>query len=555
MAVDVLIKGATIVDGTGDPRYVGDIAIKDGKITAIGDTGETGGKVIDATGLAATPGFWDVHTHYDAQLVWDPLASSSTWHGVTNVVTGNCGFTIAPVKTEDQDYMMRLLAQVESINQSALTTTLPWPWETFPEYLDYIDTHAGVNVVAMVGHSAVRRYVMGKEANQREATEEEIEKMRLVVRESLRAGGMGITSSRGGTHYDGDGGPVPSRLSSSEENWTLALEARGMNRGFLQGMGPPDFMKELTATVGLPFLASPITQVVTDPPDSWKKELLSLENEIENGVRVFGMGPVFRRQNEMVVDNTNLFDRWPMWHHVMAASVDEQKKMMRDNAVRDKLREELKTQPIPILPFSWDLVTMIESPTGRWKHLEGKNVVQMAAELGKDPLDAFFDVTLDEDLKTYYRIRDTRYPDQDVLIDIVKAPHILVGMTDAGAHMVTIVETGFPTHLLGYWARERQAISVEEAVYILAGRPADELGVKDRGRLLPGQAADVVLMDLDKVAAGGREFAYDLPGGERRLVEKAVGIEAVMVNGVVERRGDRDTGDLNGGVIRSTWSN
>ena len=554
MAVDTLIRGATIVDGTGEPRYQGDIAIKDGKITSVGDTGESAGKVIDATGLAATPGFWDVHTHYDAQLVWDPLASSSSWHGVTSVVTGNCGFTIAPMRAEDQDYMVRLLARVEGIDQTALQTTLPWSWETFSEYLDYIDSHVGVNVVAMVGHSAVRRYVMGKEANQREATEKEIETMRQVVRESLRAGAMGITSSRSGTHYDGDGGPVPSRLSTLEESRALSLEARGMQRGFIQGMGPPDFMRQLSEEIGLPFLASPITQVVTDPPDTWKDELQALEDQIDSGARVFGMGPVFRRQNEMVVDNTNLFDRWPTWHHVMAAPVEEQIKLMRDTGIRDRLREEIKTQPLPILPFSWDLVTMIESPTGRWKHLVGKNVLQMAAELGKDPVDAFFDVTLDENLKTYYRIRDTRYPNEDVLIDIVKAPHILVGMTDAGAHMVTIVETGFPTHLLGYWARDRQAISVEEAVHILAARPADEIGVKDRGRLMPGQAADVILIDLDNVATGGREFAYDLPGGERRLVEKAIGIEAVMVNGVVERQDNEDTGDLNGSVIRSTWS-
>ncbi len=550
MAVDTLIKHALIVDGTGGAGYRGDIAIDGGMITAVGDTGESASQVIDASDLAATPGFWDVHTHYDAQLLWDPLASSSVWHGVTTIVTGNCGFTIAPVRPRDQDYLVRMLARVEGMEYAALESTLPWAWESFGEYLDVLDKRLGVNVLPLVGHSAVRRYVLGDEASQRSATPDEIETMRGIVHDSLGAGAFGFSSTRGATHWDGDGAPVPSRLATEDEYRALVATMRGMRRGFIQGTGEPPLGGELADIAGRPYLYPQITQVVTEHPDSWRQLLDTLQSEIAAGKRFFGMGPVNRRQFEMSMDNTNVFDRWPAWQAVMSEPMEVRKERLRDQALREQLRREMEDETLPVMPFSWGLLTLAESTSGRWERFEGWRVPRIAAELGKDSLDALLDIVLDESLTTQFHYDDTWYPDEDVLVEILKAPHMLVGPSDAGAHLVTQVDTGFPSHLLGYWVRERGSLSLEAAVHILSARPADELGVTDRGRLVPGQAADIVLLDPQRVRAGQRVFARDLPRGARRLVHRGEGVEAVLVNGVVVRRGDSDTGDLGGRVLR-----
>ena len=552
MALDILIQGATIVDGTGRPRYQGDIAIKEGSIVAVGKTAESASRVVNAAGLVAAPGFWDVHTHYDAQLLWDPLASSSVWHGTTSIVIGNCGFGIAPVRPEDQEYTVRSLARVEGMDQAALMETLPWTFESFGDYLDLLDGNVGINVMAMVGHSAVRRYVLGPEASQREADEEEVETMRRIVAEALRAGGFGFTSSRSRTHWDGEGQPVPSRLATTDELKTLACQMKGIKCGFIHGIGDSAFSQELTEIMGRPYLYPPLTQVVTEEPDAWKGKLDDVQREIETG-RTFGMAPVNRRQFEMSFDNTNVFDRWMEWQKLMTEPVPARMVMMRDPDLRDRLRREMEHDPLPVLPFDWSLVTLVESPTGRWQRLVGKTAPEIADELGKDPLDSILDIALDEELKSHFTVRDTRYPNEDILPEILKAPHMVIGMSDSGAHGLTQVDTGFPTHLLGYWGRERGLITIEEAVNILSARPADEVGITDRGRLLPGQAADIVLFDLDKVMDGERVFQSDLPGGSRRLVQYASGIESVMVNGVVVRQGDQDTGDLGGRLLRSTW--
>lgn len=553
MSVDTLIKGATIVDGTGEPRYQGDIAIADGRIVAIGKTGEDAKTTVDATGLAAAPGFWDVHTHYDAQLLWDPLASSSVWHGVTSLVMGNCGFGVAPVRPKDQEYTVKSLARVEGMDQEALLKTLPWEFESFPQYLDHLDGRLGINVMAMVPHSPIRRYVMGPEASLREATQTEIGEMRRLVLEALQAGGSGFTSSRSQTHWDGEGNPVPSRMATEEEIKVLASQTKGMKCGFIHGLGTPEFSLTITKEIERPFLYPPVTQAITAAPDSWREQLEAVQSRIAEGGRTFGMAPVNRRQFEMSFDNTNVFDRWSSWQKLMTEPLDTRMASMRDSKLRDQLKKEMQEEPLPVLPFYWRLITLVESPTGRWKKLEGKGMPEIARELGKEPLDAILDIVLAEELKTHFRVEDTRYPDEDVLPEVLQAPHMVVGMSDAGAHGVTQVDTGFPTHLLGYWVRERGKLTLEEAVHILAARPADEIGVTDRGRLLPAQAADIVLFDIDRVTDGDRAFANDLPGGARRLIHRAKGIESVFVNGVEVRHSGRDTGNLGGHLIRSTW--
>ena len=554
MAVDILIKGASIIDGTGQPRYPGDIAIKEGLVVAVGKTGESAGRTIDAAGLTATPGFWDIHTHYDAQLLWDPMASSSTWHGVTTVAMGNCGFAIAPAREEDQGYLVRMLSRVEAMERSALESTLPWRWETFAEYLDVLEGRIGVNVLALVGHSAVRRYVMGEEASQRPATEAEIQRMQAGLHEAMRAGGMGFTSARG-PHSDGEGNPVPSRLATDEELKTLASAMKGMSCGFLQGVGPNSLSMELAKAAGRPFVQGPIHQPPSAPPEAWKVDLEQFQQRVKSGQPLFGMASVNRTEFEVVLYYPmHIFERWPHWNQVMAQPPPDRLRLMRDPAVRQRFREDMATDPLAgVFPFHWELLTLGKSATGRWEHLEGKTVSQMAIDLGKDTLDAFLDVVVGEDLMAQFRYPDTRWPDESMLIEMAKAPHMVIGMSDAGAHMTSQNDTGFPTYLLGHWVRELGALTAEEAVQILSARPADEVGITDRGRLLPGQAADIVLLDLDRVGCGDRVFADDLPGGGRRLVHHAEGIAAVLVNGVAIRETDRDTGDLGGQVIRSRW--
>ena len=241
MGADILIKDGLIVDGTGAPAYRGNVAVKDGKIASVGNGTETADRVIDADGLAVAPGFWDMHTHYDAQLLWDPIATSTCWHGVTTVIMGNCGFTIAPCKPEDQDWMAHMLARVEGMDIGVLKRTLPWPWESFGEYLDTLDKGIGLNAIAQVGHSAVRRYVMGADASEREATAAEIEKMKAVIAESLDAGGAGLTTSRGFSHWDGDGRPVPSRAAALDEFMDLAVVLKGTKVGFIEMAAGSEF--------------------------------------------------------------------------------------------------------------------------------------------------------------------------------------------------------------------------------------------------------------------------------------------------------------------------
>ena len=299
MGADILIKDGLIVDGTGAPAYRGNVAVKDGKIASVGNGTETADRVIDADGLAVAPGFWDMHTHYDAQLLWDPIATSTCWHGVTTVIMGNCGFTIAPCKPEDQEWMARMLARVEGMDIGVLKRTLPWPWESFGEYLDTLDKGIGLNALAQVGHSAVRRYVMGADASEREATAEEIEKMKAVIAESLDAGGTGLTTSRGFSHWDGDGRPVPSRAAALDEFMDLAAVLKGTKVGFIEMAAGSEFthtrsegrarLKRLAEISGRPVCWSAISATL-DKPDAWEQRLADFNALRAEGVPLLRSG-------------------------------------------------------------------------------------------------------------------------------------------------------------------------------------------------------------------------------------------------------------------------
>ena len=553
MAVDTLIKNGLIVDGSGEKPYRGHVAIKDGVIAGVGDVRDTASRVIDAEGLAVAPGFWDVHTHYDAQLLWDPIATSSCWHGVTTVVMGNCGFTVAPCRPEDQHWLVRTLARVEGMSVGVLERTLDWPWEDFGGYLDTLDKGLGINAIAQVGHTAVRRYVMGEEASQREATAEEVERMRQVVAESLKAGGMGFTSSRIVTHWDGDGQPVPSRLASVEEYFTLVSELQAIDAGWVQG-ALQEFNRHKYAEVarasGRPVCWNAIAQR-PDRPDAWRGQLDRMLAMRDEGIPFFALGHCQPTDFEMMLSNTNAFDRWETGQKVMIAPMEQRVALMRDPAIRETLKKEMEVDPIPAVPHSWDRMILVRSATGKYRDFENMPVLEIAARLGKHPLDAVFDISLDEELQTQLRIIDPREQDPDVMIEILKSPHVVPGMSDAGAHLVTEVNTGFPTRLLGHWVREKGAMTLEQAVRLMAATPAEEAGVTDRGLLKEGLAADVAIFNPETVAASDRLFVNDLPGGEPRLVQNAIGIEYTIVNGVVTLEHGEPTGDVGGKTLRS----
>lgn len=555
MAIDTLIRGGLLVDGTGAPGRNADLAISDGRIVGVhapGANERSARRVVDARGLVVAPGFWDIHTHYDVQLLWDPLATSSIWHGTTTVVTGNCGFSPAPCRPEDQPWMTRTLARLEGVDVDVLDRSRPWPWESFGEYLETLDGALGVNVIAQVGHMAVRRYVMGKAASEREASDAEIEAMRRLLAGCLAEGGMGFTTSRAGSHWDGDGKPVPSRLASAAEYRTLVRELSALDAGFVQLLAP-DFDEQTLAEIarlsGLGVCVNAIFQRF-GRKEAWRDDLERLARRRQEGVRFFGQAHCQPHDFEVSFRATDVFDRWPTWRETLALDHGEKCRRLRDPLVRTRMREEMNGERDSIVPLGWERILLVESTSGRHRAEEGRTLDEIARTRSADPLDVAFDIALDEDLDSHFRVLDSRNQDPAAMVEILRSPHVVPGPSDAGAHLLRAANTGFPTALLGHWVREEQALGLEYAVHLLSGRAAQELGVRDRGLLREGQAADVVLFDADSVASLDRAFVHDLPGGGGRWVQHAGGIESVWVNGVLTLDRGEPTGRLGGRTLR-----
>lgn len=554
MAIETLIRGGLLVDGSGAPGRRADLAIADGRIIAVGDVDGPAERVVDASDLVVAPGFWDIHTHYDVQLLWDPLATSSGWHGVTTVVTGNCGFSPAPCRPDDQAWMTRTLARLEGVDVDVLDRTRPWPWEGFDGYLATLDGRLGVNVIAQVGHMAIRRFVMGEAASEREADAREIEAMRRLLAECLAQGGMGFTTSRAGSHWDGDGRPVPSRLATAAEYRTLVAELSALDAGFVQLLAPDfdvDALAEIAQLAGLGLNLNAIFQRFGQP-DGWRKDLESLAARRAQGTPFFAQGHVHPHDFELTFRATDVFDRWPTWRETLALEHAEKVERLRDPAVRERMRAEMEGERDSIVPLSWERIVLVASATGRYAEHEGQSVALIARRRGGDPLDVAFDLALDEDLATHFRVLDSRNQDEAALLEILRSPHVVPGPSDAGAHLLRATNAGFPTRLLGHWVRERGAIGLEEAVHLLSGRAAEELRVRDRGLLREGQAADVVLFDPETVAPLERAFVDDLPGGGERWIQRATGIEAVFVNGEQTLARGEPTGTRSGRTLRGT---
>jgi N-acyl-D-aspartate/D-glutamate deacylase len=562
MAYDMIIKGGRIYDGSGLPSYLGDVAVKDGRIVETGRISGEAERVIQADGLAVAPGFIDFHTHLDAQLLWDPLATSSCFHGVTTVIPGNCALALAPCKEQDQDIILRSFERVEAISLPALRAGVQWCWTTFPQYLNRLRGKLGVNVAALMGHCALRQFVMGAAATERAATPGEIQQMKEILKAGVLAGAIGFSTNQNPVHMFADGTPIPSRLATDEEIIELACALGEINKGGVQisrgslGVSVPmretvHLFDEISSKSGRPVVWQSIAHR-WDRPNEWR-ELLDLAwQSLDRGVQSYPLCNARLFNNRLTLKNAQVFDDLPSWKQILFLPIEERTKAFRDPEARRKLRYEAVEEKKPSR-FSrrWDLVYMIKAATAANKHLEKKSVAEIARLRGQDVIDAFLDLSLEEGLETEFQTSSTN-GDEAAVAEIIRSPFTLVGQSDAGAHLIYDAGFGYATRLLGYWIRERNVMSLEEGVRKLTFMVASIFGLHDRGLIRPGMAADLVLFDPATVRECEPEMVSDLPGGEKRLIQKATGIEMTIVNGKVLVSQGEHTGALPGAVLGSS---
>ena len=543
---DLLIRGGTLVDGTGAPAATGDLGIRDGRIAALGEVPGTAERTIDATGRVVSPGFVDIHTHYDAQVFWDRMLSISPWHGVTSVVVGNCGFGIAPTRPEHRDLILRTLENVEGMSLEALRAGVgdDWPFETFPQFLDAIERRGpAINVGALVGHTPVRLYVMGEQATEREATADEIAQMHGIVADALRAGAVGFATSQSATHVGYAGRPVPSRAASLAEIEALADALGEAGHGLLQ------------ATIGRGFFLEQFEKIQkrTGRPVSWTallagamgpdghRRVLEQSAKLQaDGISVIPQVSCRPLNFEFQMKAPFPFESMSLFKPVSAADHDGKKAIYADPEFRAAFRERGFRGS---LAQGWENAVVSSHPPD--PSLEDRNVSELAAERGVHPVDLVLDLSLASNLETRVRM-GLLNTDEDTVAELLSDPATMVGLSDAGAHASQLCDACFSTHLLQRFVRERRTLSLEAAVRLLTSRSAEVFGLHDRGRLAEGLAGDVTVFDPDTVGCGPLERVNDLPAGADRLISRAEGIDAVIVNGTIIREHGEDAVDLDG---------
>jgi N-acyl-D-aspartate/D-glutamate deacylase len=532
MSADVVIRGGTVVDGTGAPGTVADVAIAGGRIAEIGPR-LGGARELDASGCVVAPGFIDIHTHYDAQVFWDPALTPSSWHGVTTVVAGNCGFSIAPCRPEHRGLIGRTLQHVEDMSLPTLEAGIPWDFETFPEYLDSVERRGTVlNYTAYIGHTAVRLFVMGDDGYEREATADELARMADVVREGIAAGAAGFATTSAQTH-NGDGGrPVPSRLADIAELEVLVSPLRELGRG-VGAFTPGERVKhpeiyDLQKRIGRPFTWTALLTIKGSP---FAQEMLDLNTrERAGGADVWPQVTCRPLTFQMTMEDPFTFNLVPAFRELMDTPVADRLAKYRDAEWRRGAQEQLETSR----SFrGWDTTTVAESHTH--PELENRTLADLAAEQGRQPLDIVLGLSVDEGLAT--RFRTVLANNDDEMIEtLLQQPGMLIGLSDAGAHVSQLCDACLPTDLLGNWVRDREVVPLEAAVHKLTGEPAAVFGFADRGELAPGKAADVTVFDPDTVAPGGLRRVRDFPAdGERLVADRPEGVRHVVVNGTAIR--------------------
>ena len=563
MAYDLLIKNGWVVDGSGRPRYRADVGVRGGRIAAIGRIRESAREVLDAEGQVVSPGFVDGHTHMDAQVFWDPLGTCSCWHGITTVVMGNCGFTLAPCAKEDRHLVIRNLQRAEDISLEAMEAGIEWKWKTFAEFLDTVDgLPKGINYSGYLGHSALRTYVMGERAFEQAASEDDLRAMEAELRSGLQAGAIGFTTSRSPSHETPDRRPVASRLAKWDEVRRLVGVMGDMNAGIFElagegvdrdagNPGIADYhrrLRELAVETGRPITFGLFGR--RDAPDAWRAYVKLLEDTAAQGGRMTAQ--VHSRALSAVLSfKTQLpFDRLPVWRELRALPLEEQKQRLRDPELRKKLvaaakeREDRKAIGTEARPAVYEWIHVMESVHGTHR-----SVAEIAQQRGVDPVEAMIDLGLETDMDVFF-LQPIANENQDVALELIKNPRTVVTFSDSGAHVSQLMDASLQTHLLAHWVRAKQALTLEEAVRMLTFDTATMWGFSDRGLVREGMAADLVVFDPDTIAAEMPEVVNDLPAGARRLIQRCRGIAATVVNGEILLRDGKHTGALPGKLLR-----
>jgi N-acyl-D-aspartate/D-glutamate deacylase len=560
MAYDVVIKGGRIYDGSGLPSYFGDVAINGDRIVEVGRINGSARRTVNAEGLAVAPGFIDFHTHMDAQLLWDPLATSSCFHGVTTLIPGNCGLSLAPCRAEDRDNVIGSFVRVEAMPSQVLRQAVKWEWTSFAEYLDRLQEKLGVNVAALMGHCAVRQFVMGEESSERAATPAEIAQMKSLVREGMKAGAIGFSTNQNRRHMREDGRPIPSRLATDEEIVELASVLGELNCGSMQisrgtlGTARPveedvDFFRHLAATSGRPVIWQSIAHR-WNAPELWRKLLDLAQDSLASGAPSYPLTNARLFNGRFTLKNAQTFDDLPSWKQVMFAQVEQRAELFSDTERRRQLRfEAVEDQRPTTFSRRWDQIFLIKAAQQKNQQFDGKSVEEIAQLLNKDVIDTFLDIAVEENLETTFQNSGSR--DEEATAKILRSPITMVGQSDAGAHLVYHAGYGYATRFLGYWVREKAVMPLEAAIRKLTFMVASVFGLYDRGLIRPGMAADLVLFDPQTVRECEPEMVNDLPGGEKRLIQRATGVKMIMVNGNVLVQDGEHTGAFPGRVLRN----
>jgi N-acyl-D-aspartate/D-glutamate deacylase len=566
MAFDLVIKNGVVIDGSGLPRYRADVGVRNGRIASIGRIRERAREVIDAEGHVVAPGFIDGHTHMDAQIFWDPLGTCSCWHGITTVVMGNCGFTLAPCADKDKQLVMRNLERAEDISADAMNVGIEWSWTTFREYLDTLERlPKGINYSGYLGHSALRTYVMGERAFDGAATEDDLRAMEAELRDAIQAGAMGFTTSRSVSHETPDRRPVASRMATWDEVRRLVGVMGDLNAGIFELAGENvdrsksvdpalrrDYhvrLRDLAVETGRPITFGLFSR--KEAPGVYKDYVNLLDETAAAGGRMFAQ--VHSRALSAILSfRTQLpFDKLPVWKEIRKLPLAEQKVKFRDPELRPQLvqaarvrYEGAEARGTEARPAVFEWLFVMESVHGTHR-----SVADVARQRNCDPVQAMIDLGLETDFNVFF-LQPIANEDQDIALDLMRLPRAVVTFSDSGAHVSQLMDSSLQTHLLAHWVRERQAFTLEQAVRMLTLVPATQWGFADRGLVREGMAADFVVFDPDTIAAEMPEVVHDLPAGARRLTQRCRGVAATVVNGEVLLRNGQHTGALPGRLLR-----
>ena len=547
MTYDLLLKNGRIVDGTGMPSFWGDVGIAGGKIAEMGKLTGSATRVIDVQGQTISPGFIDNHCHFDAQATWDPLCTFACYHGTTTVINGNCSLGLAPARPDERYALTSMLSRVESIPLRALEAGVAWEWETIPEYLDVLDRRLGMNVGALIGYSAVRRYVMGEDAyTEPNATPEQLARMKQIITEGVRAGAVGLSFERNIRHVDLEGRVTPCNVASWEEILAVVEALADAGAGAIQFGGGFDTLElerglfsQISQISGRPITNN---MGVNDPDE----KLAHLEQCWREGARVLPMvGPFIDDPQRWTLMTSNGFDRAPAWMAITIKPIPERKARFHDPTNREQLRIECEAdQDRP----RWETTHIASVVLEKNRGLVGKSIVAIAQEQGKSPFDAFFDLNLEEDFETMFYQRTGNGP--EVKAPLISSPYTMPGQSDSGAHVSRRCDSHMSTYFLSTWVRDAQVLSLEEGVRKLTYVPASVFGLHDRGLLRPGLNADVTVFDPDGLQPGELDQVADFPAGATRMRRRPEGVACTIVNGQVLIEEGEHTGAYPGRVAR-----